>query len=295
MYILCKRFCEYSTLMKGLSILTINRYNQVVSFYCRFANINNLEEVKQEDMRAFFYNGRTDRNWKANTFIHYYKTLKVFFSWCVKNGYMKVNPMDDIEVPKLEKRLPAKLTKQEASQILEVVYNYPWDSNFVRQRNYAIFSIFMFAGLRRQELLNLKFADVDIENQSIFIKLGKGNKDRVIPMSFTLAQSLKNYLTERIKTKKTCPNFFASSYHDAAFSLTGLRNLIKRINKSSGIKFVAHKLRHTFATLMLEGGCDIYSLSKMMGHSDIKTTTIYLYASVEHLRAQMSKHPLNDM
>ena len=64
------------------------------------------------------------------------------------------------------------------------------------------------------------------------------------------------------------------------------------IKSTSGVKFTIHGLRHTFATLMIEGGCDIYSLSKMMGHSDIKTTTIYLSASVEHLRDQMKKHPL---
>jgi site-specific recombinase XerD len=75
---------------------------------------------------------------------------------------------------------------------------------------------------------------------------------------------------------------------------TGIKRLVEAIREASGIKFTIHKLRHTFATLMLEGGCDIFSLSKMMGHSDIKTTTIYLAASAEHLRAQMIKHPLND-
>ena len=70
---------------------------------------------------------------------------------------------------------------------------------------------------------------------------------------------------------------------------------MEQIRKSSKIVFTIHKLRHTFATLMLEGGCDIYSLSRMMGHSDIKTTTIYLSASAEHLRGQMTKHPLNDL
>ena len=68
-----------------------------------------------------------------------------------------------------------------------------------------------------------------------------------------------------------------------------------QVRKSSGVTFTVHKLRHTFATLMLEGGCDIYSLSKMMGHSDINTTTIYLAASAEHLRSQMLKHPMNEL
>ena len=207
---------------------------------------------------------------------------------------MQLNPMTDIEIPKLEKKLPSKLTKQEALKILEIVYNYPYSSTFLRCRNYAIFSLFIFAGLRKQELLNLNFADVDIENLSILIRQGKGNKDRVIPINHTLAQSLKNYSDERKKLNKTCPQFFTSFNHNQGFTESGLKRLIDKI-RGTWESFTAHKLRHTFATLLLEGGCDIYSLSKMMGHSDIKTTTIYLYASVEHLRGQITKHPLNNI
>ncbi len=77
------------------------------------------------------------------------------------------------------------------------------------------------------------------------------------------------------------------------FTSSGLKRLVGQLKKASGLSFTIHKLRHTFATLMLEGGCDIFSLSKMMGHSDIKTTTIYLSATAEHLRSQITKHPLN--
>jgi len=295
MQILSKKFCDYSTLIKGFAKKTTRRYKQVISYYYRFAKIANIGEVTPDNLRALFYFGRTERNWTPNTFLHYHKSLKVFFSWCIKNGYMKTNPIDDIEVPKLEKKLPRKLTKQEAMKILEVVYNYPWNSNFLRQRNYAIFATFMFAGLRKQELLNLKFMDVDLENLSIFIQQGKGSKDRVIPMSFTLAQHLKKYLDERKKLKKTCSNFFVSSNFDMGLSESGLIRLIKKIRTTTGIKYSCHTLRHTFATLLLEGGTDIYSLSKMMGHANIKTTTIYLYASIEHLRGEIMKHPLNDI
>jgi site-specific recombinase XerD len=110
-----------------------------------------------------------------------------------------------------------------------------------------------------------------------------------------LAQSLKRYFEERKRLNKTCPEFFVSLNRNCGFTESGLKNLVLKMRQASGLKFTIHKLRHTFATLMLEGGCDIYSLSKMMGHSDIKTTTIYLYASAEHLRAQMTKHPLNDI
>jgi site-specific recombinase XerD len=206
---------------------------------------------------------------------------------------MDRNFITDIELPKVEKRLPTKLIKQDAQKLLEVAFNYPYDYPYLRYRNHAIFSLFMFAGLRKSELLKLKLSDVDIENLTIFVNQGKGNKDRVVPMSFTLAQTLKRYLEERKRLKKTCSEFFASLNRNLGFTNTGLRNLIAQMRAASGIKFSAHKLRHTFATLMLEGGCDIYSLSKMMGHSDIKTTTIYLSASADHLRSQMTKHPLN--
>jgi len=155
--------------------------------------------------------------------------------------------------------------------------------------------MFIFTGVRRKELLTLKYADVDIENLSLFIREGKGGKDRVIPISYTLAEILKKYLEERKRLKKTCPEFFTSLNRNIGFTDSGMKRLVERFKKASGLQFGIHKLRHTFATLMLEGGCDIYSLSKMMGHSDIKTTTIYLAASAEHLRGQMTKHPLNNI
>ena len=135
----------------------------------------------------------------------------------------------------------------------------------------------------------------DIENLTVFVRQGKGNKDRVVPMSYTLAQTLKRYKDERKRLNKTNPEFFSSLRGNIGFTDNGLKKLVDQVRKSSGIFFTVHKLRHTFATLMLEGGCDIYSLSKMMGHSAITTTTIYLSASAEHLRSQMTKHPLNDL
>ena len=208
---------------------------------------------------------------------------------------MEKNFAEGLETPKVEKRLPPKLTKQDALKLLEVVYNYPYDFKYLRYRNHAIFSTFLFAGLRKHELLNLKYTDVDIENLTFFVRQGKGAKDRVVPMSYTLAQTLKKYLDERRRLKKTCPEFFTSLNRDMGLTNMGIRNLVVKIKATSKINFTIHKLRHTFATLMLEGGCDIFSLSKMMGHSDIKTTTIYLAASAEHLRGQMNKHPLNDI
>ncbi len=293
MRLLCESFCEYSTSIRGYSKDTIRRYRFVINNYCRFAEISEVSQVTDENVRALFYHGRIERKWSVNTYIVYHKSLLVFFRWCVKQGYMQKNHVIDIEIPRLEKRIPPKLTKQTAFRLLEIAYNYPYEYPFLRFRNHALFATFIFAGLRKQELLNLKFADVDIENLSLFVRQGKGGKDRIVPISYTLAHSLKKYVGERKRLNKTNPEFFSSLRGNVGFTDGGLKKLVLQIRKSSGIGFSVHKLRHTFATLMLEGGCDIYSLSKMMGHSDINTTTIYLAASAEHLRAQMTKHPLN--
>lgn len=294
--ILALKFYDYSVYIRGYSKPTIARYKSVINLYRRLANVSKISEVSERNVRDFFFQGRIERKWQASTFKCLHKSLGVFFRWCIDEGYMTIsNPIKDIEIPKLEKKLPSKLTKQDTLKLLEVVYNYPYDYKFLRYRNHAIFSMFVFAGLRKNELLSLTCTNVDIDNLTLFISQGKGSKDRVVPISYTLAQTLKRYMEERRRLNKTCPEFFVSLNRNHGYTDSGLKRLTQQMSKASRIKFTIHKLRHTFATLMLEGGCDIYSLSKMMGHSDIKTTTIYLAASAEHLRSQMIKHPLNDL
>lgn len=293
--LLLEDFCHYSRYIRGVTNDTEKRYREKISYFIKSAQISDISDVTEQRVQSFFIHGRMTKKWKISTYRTYYMTLVVFFRWCVKKGELKENYLEDFELPKLDKSLPKKIKKQEALRLLEFAYNYPYTQSYLKYRNHAIFSMFLFAGLRKNELLNLKLTDVDIENQSIFIRQGKGNKDRIIPMNYTLAQSLNRYLIHRKKQMKTCPEFFTSSNRNMGFTVSGLKRLSNQLKQASGISFTIHKLRHTFATLMLEGGCDIYSLSKMMGHSDIKTTTIYLSASAEHLRGQIVKHPLNDL
>ncbi len=292
---LCQQFYDYSLSIRGYSKDTIKRYKFTLDFYCKFANITNINQVSVENVRALFFNGRSERNWSVHTFLVYHRSLCVFFRWCIGQGLITKNPINEIEKPKLEKRLPSKLTKQDAFRLLEIVYNYPWQNKFLRYRNHAMFATFVFCGLRKNELLKLKYTDVDIDNLTIFIKQGKGSKDRILPMSPTLAIILTKYLEERMKHQKTCPEFFASLHRNTGLTYGGLRDIAVMIRKSSKINFTIHKLRHSFACMLLQNGCDIYSLSRLMGHSDISTTAIYLSASADHLRLQMAKHPLNDI
>lgn len=293
--VLAEEFYQYSLSIRGYSKATIKKYRFVINSFCKLTSITRLNEVTDAKVQSLFFIGRTQRNWSSHTYLVYRLSLLVFFRWCVKQGLLSNNPVDAIESPKIGKRLPKGLTKDKALRILEVVYNYPYGEEYLRHRNHAVFALFIYAGLRKQELLSLKLTDIDLNNYTIFVRQGKGNKDRIVPISFPLAHSLKRYMAARNKLNRTCPEFFASSNRNVGYTDSGLKRLVKLIEDTSGITFTIHGLRHTFATLMIEGGCDIYSLSKMMGHSDIKTTTIYLSASAEHLRSQMLKHPLNSI
>lgn len=292
--LLLEDFCHYSKYIRGVSPNTIKRYRQKIGAFYRTSEITNIEEINEKTVQHYFLKGRAEKKWTTATYRTYYMSLKVFFRWCVKHEHLERNYTDVIELPKKEKTLPKGLKKQEALRLLEVVYNYPYTHKYLKYRNHAIFSMFLFSGVRKNELLHLKLTDVDLENLTLFVRQGKGNKDRIIPISYTLSQSLKRYLLKRQKLRKTCPEFFTSSNRNMGFTESGLKLVTNQIKKASGLDFTIHKLRHTYATLMLEGGCDIFSLSKMLGHSDIKTTTIYLSATAEHLRCQMTKHPLNN-
>ena len=277
--------------MRNVTDATTKRYRENISNFMKSVGVSDIEELSEKTVYRFFLEGRSMKDWKPQTFRTYYMSLFVFFRWCRKQGHVEKNYAEDIQLPKMASSLPRKLSRQEASRLLELCFNYPYTQKYVRYRNYALFSMFLYAGLRKNELLNLRLSDVDIENRTIFVR-GKGNKERIIPMNSKLAYALEQYLRHRKAQKKTCPEFFTSSNRNMGYTEAGLKRLILLMRKELGVNFKIHELRHTFATLMLEGGCDIYSLSRMMGHSDIKTTTIYLSATAEHLRSQITKHPL---
>jgi len=287
-------FCQHQLMFKNMSPITIKAYQITMKIFLKLLpDDTSIEQVDFLKVQQFFYWGRTEKNWMPATFLSHHKHLNVFFRWAKKRKFIADNPLDEIEKPKLPKTLPKALKKEEAFRILEMSANYPYPFRYLKFRNHAIFAILLYTGLRKNELLQLKCSHVDLENMTLFINLGKGNKDRIVPIPFPLKTILEKYIVERKRLNKTCPEFFASLNRDCGFTHSGMKRLVDKIKEATGINFHVHKLRHTFATLMIEGGCDIYSLSKMMGHNDIKTTTIYLSASVEHLRGEMSKHPLN--
>jgi len=290
---LLTKYCEYAIYIRGLSRTTVRRHRGTMRMLQNMLQVTQLEECTPSVVREFFYRGRSERSWTASSYEAFHVTLSKFFRWCVAQGYISEDPTVGIENPKKTRRIPRRLTQQEALRVLELVRNYPRWPAYVRARNHAIFATFIFAGLRRAELIGLGYADVDIENRTIFVQHGKGDKDRHVPMNPTLAEILRTYTTKRRDAGRVCPRFFTGVYGDRPLTELGLLELVRKVSRLMNLQFTAHTFRHTFATLMLEGGCDIYSISKMLGHADIRMTTLYLAASSKHLRAQIGKHPLS--
>lgn len=285
-------FCDHAQFFLGYSSATLSRYRNAIRLLQKSQDVRAIAECTPDAVRAFFYRGRTEHNWTASTFLTYHKSLVVFFRWCVAERHLETNPLEGIALPRLERRLPSRLSLHESQRLLELVANARTGSQFHRSRNHALLATCLYAGLRRTELLRLVLSDLDLEGGSILVRQGKGSKDRYVPVHPALAGILRRYVDERRLAGKRCAEVFTSVRRDEGLSVDGLRQVIVSLQKAPTPRFHLHTLRHTFATLMLEGGCDIYSLSRMMGHSDIKTTTIYLAASAQHLRAQISRHPL---
>ncbi len=290
-----REFGVFNVDRRGYSPLTIKRYLQVAGLFARFAHLEDFMDASRESIDEYFLHGVQQIGWKASTYQKNRYALRFFFAWAVEFGFAKENIADHIP----PKRIPRggvkrALRKREAEILLDAIRtNKRMSSNFSRLRGHAIFATFLFAGLRRSELLKLELRDIDLQDNELLVRHGKGGKDRLIPIVPTLANILGSYLESRQKRGYQTPFVFVALIDDKPMSLCSLDRLVKIARRASGIKFHLHQLRHTFATLMLEGECDLFVLSKLLGHSSVRTTEIYLSATIEHLRSQAMKHPLN--
>lgn len=290
---LLERYLQYCSVMRNYSDFTIMGYRTTFKLLLKETKVNYPEELTKRKLEEWFFNGRLNRKWSASTFLHYHKHINMFFKWLVKEEIIGHNFVADLEKPKLEYKLPRTLTREEAELILDASFHMKYAYRFERYRNRALVGVMLLAGLRRNEAQKLMCNDVDFANNSIFVRQGKGAKDRVVPISSKLRLILEEYMDDRNRLNKTSMAFFTAVQRDHAIGNKTIPNLASKLRKYVNIDFSAHTLRHGFARLMLEGGCDIYTLSKIMGHSKITTTTIYLSCSDKQMMKSIEMHLLN--
>ncbi|MBL4587505.1 MAG: tyrosine-type recombinase/integrase [Flavobacteriales bacterium] len=230
--------------------------------------------------------------WSNRTVRGRIQVFRLFLDWSVERKFHPHNFARDMKLPKIQYKIRPRLSQEKALSLLEFTLLCPYKTRFERYRALAIIGIFLYTGIRKSELLHLDTTDIKFDESMVMIRCGKGEKDRLIPLHPKLDALLKKYFEERSKLGYHTPSLIVSTRNDGLLSERLFRRLMIKIRDFSGIPFSAHVLRHTFATLMIEGGANIYALSKMLGHSSITTTTIYLEATTTMLMNDMEKFPL---
>lgn len=260
-----------------------------VKMLCEWVQTEDLKHLNHGTLQAFLYWGKEERAWEARTFRNHRQYLQSFFSWCLKQQYIKSNPVDGIEKPKLPQRLPRCISREEVQAVLNRVRWYPWRYHFEVVRNEAILYVFVYTGLRLQELLDLEIPDVNLEAGEILVRQGKGQKDRIVPIHPRLIPVLRNYLTERRIKQNYSKHFFTGAQSEKPMSGKNIRTICHKLSRVSNCYFTPHMLRHTFGRLAIEAGMDIFKIKEIMGHSDIATTQGYLSVSAENLKSSLSE------
>lgn len=284
-------FLSYLAQERRLSAHTVKNYGrdieQLISF-CQQHDLNNWPQIKPKDLRQFVA-WLHRQGLSGRTIQRSLSSLRTLFRFLIREGLVESNPAQAVQAPKTEKRLPSTLDVDQMNALLD----HTEQDTFVACRDRAIMELFYSSGLRLAELASLDIRDVDFGDKLVHVT-GKGNKSRVCPVGSQAMLALNNWLEKRDQT-----GFF----EQPALFITqqgrrlGVRSIQKRLSfwgKKQGISehVHPHRLRHAFASHMLESSGDLRAVQELLGHSDISTTQIYTHVDFQHLaKVYDSAHP----
>lgn len=291
-----QEFINYATLERCLEPLTIRWYQtrgKHLFKYLRYKVLPlSVETLTTEILRDFFISHRHKGNSPRNI-LNCMQAIKAFCTFLVKRGHLNSNPFDNLEKPKLKRRLPEFLDEDESRELLQacIAMKSMYKSRY--SRDIAIVALFLFTGVRRKELLNLKLQDLNITQG--YIRVSAKNKERLIPLNETALDFLKDYL--KVRPNRTVDNIFVSTNRrDSALTEQGLADVFRELRTRVKFKkkLSPQILRHTFCTLMLRNGVNLRDIQLLVGHSDISTTAkFYLGCDDKQLKVAVNRHPLN--
>jgi integrase/recombinase XerD len=287
-----KNFLEYLKIERGLSQNTLLAYQRDLKKYLNFINqkkIGTIKKIKRTDIINYLMSlkltGLTPASIARNL-----SAIRMFHSFLVAEKTIEQNVACLIETPKLFQYLPATLTINEVDQLLKS----PKKKDPGTIRNKAMLEILYASGLRISELTNLKIEDINLEHGFLNC-IGKGEKERVIPIGKIAIKQLKKYLanSRTFFLKKNNSNYIFLNRFGKKLSRIGCWKIIKSYAKKIGHPEISpHTLRHSFATHLLEKGADLRSVQEMLGHTDISTTQIYTHINKARLKSIHAKfHP----
>lgn len=282
-------FVKYLEAERNFSNHTIRAYTADMVDYALFLQKeeNSFIQADKHTVRKYM-SDLNERQLNKASISRKFATLRTFYKFLIINNKIEKSPLETMSSPKKDKKVPVFLTEEEMTNL----FNIP-DLNV---RDKAMLEILYSCGLRIQELLDLNLKDIDFISNTVTVLKGKGSKERIVPIGDKALSSMRDYVKER--REKGLP----ADINSPAF----LNSQAKRLNQRSARRVLdnwfkkagfqkqvsPHSLRHTFATHILDRGCDLRSVQEMLGHKNLSTTQIYTHTTIESLkRAYEKAHP----
>lgn len=288
---LIQQFADYLRVERGLAVNTVKSYRRDLAGFANFLSDNGLDSISDAtrlDVAGYLAHLRRS-GLASSTVDRKTDALRAFYRFLVAEKYAEDDPTRLIESSRSWSKLPGVLSVEEVQLLLD----QPDTSNPLGLRDKVILEIMYATGLRVSELTELRVTDLNLEIGYIRC-MGKGNKERVVPVGSKAIKAIQNYLNSGRPLLNPRDDHLLLNYRGKKLTRDGVRKIIQKIAKSAGIQknVSPHTLRHCFATHLLERGADLRSLQEMLGHADISTTQIYTHVDSKRLRDVHQKfHP----
>lgn len=313
-------FLDYSITILNKSPNSVKEYNYDLNMFLKYMmielketdekdfdkidisnfSVNTLKKIKLNNIHSFISYLATNNKSKASTRARKISTIRIFFKYLVnKANILTENPAQNLETPKLDKRMPKYLSLEDSKKLLDVAGN---EDNRNNERDFAIITLFLNCGMRLSELVGININNIDFSECKMTV-IGKGNKERTIYLNSACMRAINNYLQVRPQnSKKDSKNsdkaLFLSERKERISNRT-VQHIVYKELQEAGLdsqKYSVHKLRHTAATLMYQyGNVDIRALQELLGHESISTTEIYTHVNNEQVRNAVESNPLSNL
>ena len=283
-----KVMTEYLNFLKNTkksSDNTIQAYKRDLNFFFEYLNKNKIEylNVEYDDIQKYIEELNNEGR-KAASISRRLATLRSFYGFLLKKKLIKAIPTNKINMPKIEKKAPMVLTSDE----VEILLSQPKSNDLKGIRDKAMLELLYATGMRVSELITLKLSDLHLE-LGFLQTIGKGNKQRIIPIGEAATNWVQHYLTYArvvLEQESNPVEYLFLNHRGNGFTRQGFWKNLKKIVQEAGVhkEVSPHTLRHSFATHILEAGADLRIVQELLGHSDISTTQIYTHLTNERMK-----------
>lgn len=298
---LVDRFLLYIKTRFGFSKNTERAYRKDISEFLDFLTSIGIDDPKNLDSIVLrkYLAFVSQKNLAKNTIIRKISSVRSFVSFLSREKLIDRNPFEVLTLPKKEKNLPSFLTEDEIDKlinynrpdyVLSIEPNYPFAF-----RDFAILMLLYSSGLRRSELVGLNFGDVDLISGFVRV-FGKGRKERIVPVGDNALKALVDYIDSLPEENKKPSSPLFTNKNGLRLSDTAIFLILKKMARRARFTrpLRPHMLRHTFATHLINNGCDIRAVSEMLGHASLSTTQVYTHLTIDRLKDVHKKyHPRN--